>query len=544
MHRAALVSGLFVLSSLAACREPTQITVDLTTELKCGGSDGVSGTTLSVGALGEALGSATPAMHTVHCDPSARRIGSLVIVPSGAKNGEVAIEVVVGIGKSPEQCILDRFVGGCIVARRALHFVPHASLLLPIVLRAACVDVPCGTTETCVRGQCVPATIGDRCPDDVCDEGALHPKTPPPDAGGDDGRVGGSGSWAAMTPSTSIGFIGRNQHSAVWADKEMLVFGGAGSFGLLADGASYDPKTNAWSSLPAAPLGGRMLHAAVWTGREMIIYGGASPGPGERADGARFDASLRTWRLLPKAPIDGRDSVGAVWATTTKEMLIWGGSVSGTVRADGAAYNPETDTWRTLAPSPLDSRYDFGTVWNGKEMIVFGGASCGGGPCADAAAYNPKTDSWRPLPGVPVSTGRMHPAAVAVGDGSSAAFFAGGQPALGVLQGDGVLYDGALDRWTDIPTPPPAILPEPARTELLGWWGFGRLYVWGGQPVTKTRPVTGAGYDPVTRTWTAMASGAPNGRTGATVVWTGTEAIVYGGTDDKDDFADGARFRP
>src|SRR5439155_1284504 len=72
------------------------------------------------------------------------RIGALVVVPNGDNGAEVGIRVVSGLnGKSADACVSDSFRGGCIVARRALNFVPHASLRVPVVMRDACIDVPC-----------------------------------------------------------------------------------------------------------------------------------------------------------------------------------------------------------------------------------------------------------------------------------------------------------------------------------------------------------------------------------------------------------------
>ena len=79
---------------------------------------------------------------TTHCADG--RIGALVVVPNGDNGAEVGIRVVSGLnGKSADACVSDSFRGGCIVARRALNFVPHASLRVPVVMRDACIDVPC-----------------------------------------------------------------------------------------------------------------------------------------------------------------------------------------------------------------------------------------------------------------------------------------------------------------------------------------------------------------------------------------------------------------
>jgi hypothetical protein len=64
----------------------------------------------------------------------------------------VALQVVVGVGQDTDVCVANGFKGGSIVARRALGFVPHQSLTLPVQLEVDCIDVPCGATETCRKG--------------------------------------------------------------------------------------------------------------------------------------------------------------------------------------------------------------------------------------------------------------------------------------------------------------------------------------------------------------------------------------------------------
>jgi hypothetical protein len=141
----------------AACRDPTQITVEVTTDVKC--SD-LRGTTFTVGEL-STLDERPLTTTTTQCDPALTRIGSMVIVPSGDNDDTVALRVVVGLGKDPADCKPPDFGPGCIVARRALRFVPHRSLTLPIFMATACDGIACGATDTCVKGDCRLATVPD-----------------------------------------------------------------------------------------------------------------------------------------------------------------------------------------------------------------------------------------------------------------------------------------------------------------------------------------------------------------------------------------------
>jgi outer membrane protein assembly factor BamB len=181
----------FAALPLADCREATEITVVVTTDVDC---SHVTATSIAIGAVaGLDMRPASAETKTNVC--AAGRIGALVVVPSGHSDAEVAIRVVVGLdGKTPDACVNDGFKGGCIVARRALHFLPHAPLTVPVEMRASCRDVGCAASsdllQTCLAGQCVPATIpdsnactGSGCDIDHGDGGVAEAGGPLPEAG-------------------------------------------------------------------------------------------------------------------------------------------------------------------------------------------------------------------------------------------------------------------------------------------------------------------------------------------------------------------------
>src|SRR6478736_4319408 len=207
--------ALVAATLLGGCLDATQIAVELHTDVKCADRPE---TTISVGTLGQ-LESSAPVAVTTACDAQTGRIGSIVVLPHDSKEGQVGIEVVAGIVKSAEECRRDNFVGGCIVARRSLNFVKHHGLELPIDLEAACIDVPCGATETCRRGACVPAQVDPNscytsqgC--SIADPGAgaggvgaagQEPTT----GGGGSGEFGGFGGQGGTIAQSGAGFGGQ-----------------------------------------------------------------------------------------------------------------------------------------------------------------------------------------------------------------------------------------------------------------------------------------------------------------------------------------------
>ena len=202
----------------------------------------------------------------------------------------------------------------------------------------------------------------------------------------------------------------RRGHSAVWTGSGMIVFGGRGRAEgcrqscALDDGAAYDPATDRWTPIAAAPLAGRSGHSAVWMQDRMVVWGGALEDGAATADGASYDPATDTWAPLPPSPLEPRVSHRTV--ATAQRMLVWGGSSEadegGRYLADGAVYSPATNSWAPMAPFPqtrqTPARDTFSSVWTGTHMLVWGGfgrtEACR--PCLhdDGAAYDLAGDSW------------------------------------------------------------------------------------------------------------------------------------------------------
>ncbi len=178
---AALACGVAV---LGACREPTEITVALSTDLPC---SQLSRTSIYVGTPAELqrpLGELALSAEATTCDPTTKTIGTIAVIPAGARTDTVGLRVVARLTGS--DCDRDA-KSGCIDVRRTIGFIEHRSLRLPIALDAACRDVVCSNaSDTCYRGQCVTAVVDpNACASGTCGELGG-------DAGTDGGIDGGS----------------------------------------------------------------------------------------------------------------------------------------------------------------------------------------------------------------------------------------------------------------------------------------------------------------------------------------------------------------
>jgi len=340
----------------------------------------------------------------------------------------------------------------------------------------------------------------------------------------------------------------RYAHTLVWTGSAMIVWGGlADSFDgeLYDDGARYDPVSDTWTPTwrgdnPAV----RGAHTAVWTGSEMIVWGGYGRQPatsrGETLKtGGRYDPALDSWRPTTEvgAPTARRLHT-AVW--TGRWMIVWGGdNFTGTIpqtQKTGSRYDPIRDEWRPMANlnAPM-IRSDHMAVWTGRTMIVWGGYSddrtlpypqwikSGG-------AYDPVANRWTAIATPSMALGNWGNCP-AVWTGDEVLFWGAGGVSAGLR------YDPAHDSWrfTSSSGAPSA------RYATAGTWTGNELIVWGGADWnTGEWLATGGRYDPEQDRWTSMSSyDAPAARDNHVMVWSGTEALVWGGFGPR-----GGRYSP
>jgi hypothetical protein len=201
---------------------------------------------------------------------------------------------------------------------------------------------------------------------------------------------------------------------------------------------------------------------------------------------------------------------------------------AGTAATDGGAL-PETTassctdgTWNNASLDDLpDPRSNPTVVWTGAEMIVWGGYN-GAIVLGTGGRYDPAIDHWTPTGGTKIPQARH--GHTAVWTGSRMIVWGGATTPAGGFTNGGSSYDPVTDDWTGIAS---RDAPSPRRHHTAVWTGT-EMIVWGG---SETSP-TGGRYDPASNTWTATTTtAAPTARAGHTAVWTGTEMIVWGGRE-------------
>jgi N-acetylneuraminic acid mutarotase len=252
----------------------------------------------------------------------------------------------------------------------------------------------------------------------------------------------------------------------------------------------------------------------------LLLNCGGSGGGG----GGDNNPSLDRWTATSSTNAPGaRNAPSAIW--TGAEMIIWGG-YNGSVLATGGRYNPATDSWTaTSTVNAPSARYAHTAVWTGTEMIIWGGNQSAE-YFATGGRYQPSTDSWTATSNANAPDARD--AHTAVWTGTEMVVWGGYYfDGSGHFFNNGGRYSPGADTWAATST---ANAPEAREHHTVVWTGT-EMIVWGGEG--GANPVylaTGGRYRPSVDSWAATATAnAPDARDGHSAVWTNNEMIIWGG---------------
>lgn len=162
-----------------------------------------------------------------------------------------------------------------------------------------------------------------------------------------------TGQWRELpTPPLSP----RADALGVWSGSEVVVFGGeanpcppnadcgySASDGLR-DGAAYDPETDTWHRIADAPVPVLLGDRLVAVGRKIILRHSLQD---THAAWYAYDPKADAWSTIPVPPRNVRDLPAALGATL---YAVAGGRV--------VTYNSRADLWRTLPADPLEPALD------------------------------------------------------------------------------------------------------------------------------------------------------------------------------------------
>jgi N-acetylneuraminic acid mutarotase len=205
----------------------------------------------------------------------------------------------------------------------------------------------------------------------------------------------------------------------------------------------------------------------------------------------------------------------------------------------------------TGLPAPL-ARRDHSAVWTGTEMIIWGGVDANGTFLNTGARYNPALGTWTRISTTNAPSARTGHRAVWTGSqmvvwgGLTPLFFGGA-----VVTNTGARYNPLTDTWTAIAAG------GGERQNHTAFWTGSEMLVWGGTFIgngifgSSLVPLSsGARYNLAANSWTSINStGRPSPRFDYSAIFTGTEMIIWGGRDCLGSFIctatnynDGARY--
>ncbi len=188
-----------------ACREPTEMVVQVTTDFDCAQ---LSKNEVSFYG-GPAVDPTRPVSSTSRACAD-KRVGSVVVTRSGGGD-HVVIEVIAALAPlaldANGRC--DEKVAGCIHARRDVAFLSHTPLKIPITLEASCSGHPCDPNETCRAGTCVSSAIDSR----TCDPTSCNLPNPTPPTNPLAAECGTGGTQAGAPFPGSAGCMARTGSS-------------------------------------------------------------------------------------------------------------------------------------------------------------------------------------------------------------------------------------------------------------------------------------------------------------------------------------------
>lgn len=214
----------------------------------------------------------------------------------------------------------------------------------------------------------------------------------------------------------------------------------------------------------------------------------------------------------------------------TRKLLV----VAAAALSFGAALCPLESAGETTPAAILRGRSHHVALWTGDTMVVYGGFVAPKAGTNTGAVYTLATDSWSPISTQDAPPRACPPSAVWAG---SEMIAWGGWGTDAECGGNGFVcatrlggrYDPAGDHWAGISSG--WLAGQEGRAGHTMVWTGTQMLVWGGYQKYETAPGTGGlRYSPGLNSWQFLsATGAPSTRTGHTAVWTGSEMIVWGG---------------
>lgn len=334
----------------------------------------------------------------------------------------------------------------------------------------------------------------------------------------------GNGTWGNINGTIPAGAIvaTENYNDALLISKGFALLGSIPGFYKYIN-SSYTAAANSWavtyykgniSKYTPPPFDPNNLIA--WADTEAYVFSGNVF--------YAYNPVTDIWRLVTTNPTAYTASPNSKMVWTGTELVVWGGYHTNATN-NGFRYNPATNSWTGIpttnqpaARTEFTMHYINGriVVWGGRDN--FSATTFNNGAMLDIAGNN-----WIALSNVNAPSARYSAASVQTAS-NTMIVWGGSGPGLGVF-GDGAIFNPATNTWSVITnTNAPS-----ARRDHTGVWSGTEMIVYGGTDLNGTVFYNNGGrYNPTTNTWTTIAT-APVGRFVHSAVWTGSRMLISGG---------------
>ena len=206
---------------------------------------------------------------------------------------------------------------------------------------------------------------------------------------------------------------------------KIILFGGNGPGGILADTWSFDSSLNSWTNVTPNPSPAARNAPSMGfdqcSGR-LILFVGFGAGNQDLDDTWAYDARGNTWtQLTTIGTPPARDSASMAFDSSSGQLILFGGysnNTGGNLLNDtwGLTFSHITNTytWMDLSPAnPPSGRYGVAMKFDpaSGQVILFGGGYLSGTD-NDTWAYDGKANTWMELNPINPPGAREFPAFV------------------------------------------------------------------------------------------------------------------------------------
>jgi N-acetylneuraminic acid mutarotase len=236
------------------------------------------------------------------------------------------------------------------------------------------------------------------------------------------------------------------------------------------------------------------------------------------------------WRFVLTNPTSYKASSRAKLVWTGTEILVWGGNFS-VATDNGFRYNPVSNVWTAIPVTAQPAaRTGFAMEFISNKVIVWGGLSSGGTRLGDGAMFDLSSNTWTTINTTGAPSPRINFTSVVDASQNKMIIWGGRIGATtGSVTNDGAVFNPATNTWAAVTnTSAPS-----AREFHKAVWSGTEMLVFGGQEesLTSTPVNTGARYNPVANSWSAITTTSAPYLKMQAATWTGSFMLISGGND-------------